>query len=144
VNRSEADGSCGRGCRYRHHLCFPMWSVGKVSRSNGNVNNLNTHSIESQETPEFDAAVEVTKGNIHRNEDDIGRVAEEMSPKLDSLAENKGPCCQCDQKRLPLIGWPLLGCLVPRVEDEAVVRECPSGYCCLKDGIGAPRLGPAT
>ena len=120
-----------------------MWSDRKVSDCADFNNNFGTYGIESQEAPEFDAPVEISKGDIHRNEDDIGWVAEEVAPKLDSLAEDEGPCCQRDQKRLPLIGLPLLRCLVPRVEDEAIVGQCPCGDCRLKDRVSAPWLSPA-
>jgi hypothetical protein len=39
-----------------------------------------THGVESQETPELDASVEVAKGDVHGDEDNIGRVAEEVAP----------------------------------------------------------------
>jgi hypothetical protein len=105
-------------------------------------NNFSTYGIESQKTPEFDGPVEIAKGNVHGNEDDIGWVAEEVAPKLYSLAENEGPCRQRDQKSLPFIGRPLLGRLVPRVEDKAIVWKRPCGDCRLKDRICAPWLGP--
>jgi hypothetical protein len=100
-------------------------------------NNFSTYGIESQKTPEFDGPVEIAKGNVHGNEDDIGWVAEEVAPKL-----YEGPCRQRDQKSLPFIGRPLLGRLVPRVEDKAIVWKRPCGDCRLKDRICAPWLGP--
>lgn len=89
--------------------------------------NACTYSIESQKTPEFDASVEVTKGNVKGYENHIRWVAEEMAPELHSFAENKCPHCQCNEERLSLVGRPLLRCFVPRIEDEEVVRKCPSG-----------------
>jgi hypothetical protein len=86
--------------------------------------------------------VEVAEGNVHGDEDNIGWVAEEVAPKFDSLAKHKGPCCQCNQKRLPLFGRPLLSRLVPRVEDEEIVGECPRGDGSLEDRVCAPWLGP--
>jgi len=86
--------------------------------------------------------VEVAEGDVHGNEDDIGWVAEEVTPEFNSLTENKGPCCQCDQKCFLLISRPLLSRFEPRVEDEAIVGEGPCSHCRLKDGISAPWLGP--
>jgi hypothetical protein len=34
--------------------------------------NFNTYGVESQKAPEFDGPVEVAKGDVHGNEDDIG------------------------------------------------------------------------
>ena len=67
-----------------------------------------TYSIESQETPELDQAVEVSEGNIHRDERNVGRVAEEVAPELDGFAEDKSPHGQCDEQGLPVIARPLL------------------------------------
>jgi hypothetical protein len=103
---------------------------------------FNTYGVESQKAPEFDGPVEVAKGDVHGNEDDIGWVAEEVAPKLYSLAENEGPRCQRDQKSLPFIGRPLLRCLVPRIEDKAIVWKCPCSDCRLEDRVCAPWLGP--
>ena len=101
-----------------------------------------TYSVESQKTPELDASVEVAEGNVHGDEDNIGWVAEEVAPQFDSLAKHKGPYCQRNQERLPLIRRPLLSRLKPRVEDEEIVGECPCGNGRLEDGICAPWLGP--
>jgi len=119
-----------------------MWSRKKSQPMPGKFSNSATHGVESQETPEFDAPVEVAEGNVHRDEDNISWVTEEVAPEFDSLAEHKGPCCQCNQERLPLLSRPLLSRFVPRVEDEAIVRECPSGDGRLEDRIRAPWLGP--
>jgi len=86
--------------------------------------------------------VEVSEGDVDGDEHDVGRVAEEVTPELDSLAEDKRPQGQGDKEGLSLIGWPRLRCLVPRVEDEAVVRKSPCGDSCLEYGIGAPGLSP--
>jgi hypothetical protein len=43
-------------------------------------NDFETYGVESEKTPEFDGPVEVAKGNVHGNEDDIGWVAEEVAP----------------------------------------------------------------
>lgn len=105
-------------------------------------NNLATHGVESQETPELNASVEVAEGNVQGDEDNIGWVAEEVAPKFDSLAKHKGPCCQCNHDRLPLVGRPLLSRLVPRVEDKQIVGKCPCGHGRLEDRVCAPWLGP--
>jgi hypothetical protein len=68
-----------------------MWSGRTVSKCKETVRNLATYGIESQETPKFDAPVEVAEGNVHGNEDNIRWVAEEVAPEFDSLTENKGP-----------------------------------------------------
>lgn len=102
-----------------------------------------TYSVECQKTPEFDTSVEVSEGDVDGDEHNVGWVAEEMAPELDGLAEDEGPQCQGDKERLSLFGWPRLRCFVPRVEDEAVVRECPCGDSRLEYGISAPWLGPA-
>jgi hypothetical protein len=86
--------------------------------------------------------VEVSEGDVDGDEYNVGRVAEEVAPKLDSLAEDKRPQGQGDKEGLSLIGWPRLRCLVPRVEDKAVVRKSPCSDSRLEYGIGAPRLGP--
>jgi hypothetical protein len=102
-----------------------------------------TYSVECQKTPEFDTSVEVPEGDVDGDKHNVGWVAEEVAPKLDSLAEDKSPQCQGDKEGLSLFGWPRLRCFVPRVEDEAVVRECPCGDSRLEYGISAPWLGPA-
>lgn len=87
--------------------------------------------------------MEVSKGDVDRDEDDVGRVAEEVTPKLDGLAENEGPQGQSDEERLPVVRLPGLGCHVPGVEDKAVVGERPGGNCRLENRVGAPRLSTA-
>ena len=86
--------------------------------------------------------MEVSEGDVDGDEYNVGRVAEEVAPKFDSLAKHKGPCGQCNHERLPLVCRPLLSCLKPRVEDEEIVGECPCGDGRLEDRIGAPWLGP--
>lgn len=86
--------------------------------------------------------MEVSEGDVDRDEHNVGWVTEEVAPKLDSFAEDKCPQRQGDEEGLSFFGWPRLRCLVPRVEDEAVVRECPCGDSRLEYGISAPWLGP--
>jgi hypothetical protein len=50
-----------------------------------------TYSVECQKTPEFDTSVEVSEGDVDGDKHNVGRVAEEVAPKLDGLAEDKGP-----------------------------------------------------
>jgi hypothetical protein len=50
--------------------------------------------------------VEVSEGDIDGDENNVGGVAEEVTPKLDSLAEDKCPQRQGDEKGLSLVRWP--------------------------------------
>jgi hypothetical protein len=70
------------------------------------MQDLITYSIESQKTPEFDTSVEVSEGDVDGDEHNVGWVAEEVAPKLDSLAEDKCPQRQGDKEGLSVFGWP--------------------------------------
>ena len=50
--------------------------------------------------------MEVPEGDIDGDEDNVGRVAEEVAPKLHSLAEDKRPQGQGDEEGLSLVRWP--------------------------------------
>ena len=86
--------------------------------------------------------MEISKGDVDGDEHNVGWVAEEVAPELDGFAEDKCPHRQSDEEGLSLFGWPGLGCLVPRVENEAIVRKCPCGDSRLEYRVGAPWLGP--
>lgn len=86
------------------------------------IERVQAYLAQGEQSPELDQPMEIAKANVHRNEDDIDRVAEEVPPELDCLTEQEGPAEQKDEERLPLVFCPIEGCVKPSEEDEDVVR----------------------
>lgn len=75
--------------------------------------------------------MEVAKGDVDRDEHDIHRVAEEVSPELDRLAEDKCPTKQENEECLSMLLRPVERGLMPGEEDEEIIGQRPCGDSCL-------------
>lgn len=58
---------------------------------------------EREEPPELNQPMEVPETDVHRYEDNVHGVSEEMPPELDSLAEHESPEEQEDIEQLLVI-----------------------------------------